>query len=259
LKLPTTRIAEHIYVYAAVEGTTSALPSIAMPDGEAPRLIAASPQLSIVVSTVPAATYNASSLEPRLSDLDWVSVAGAAHHAVVDALADGGLAVLPFRLFTIFSSEKQALSTIRERLPAMLRGFDRVRGRHEWVLHIGRPDPARRARANASAATSGTGFLAAKAVQRREEAARAERVQQHAAAAYQVLQRLAVEATMREVDPRGRLILDAAFLLEPAQVDELKQALTEAAGHLLRDGCPVSLTGPWPPYSFASVDTNADA
>jgi hypothetical protein len=243
-------------VYAAIEGPRRGLPSAAMPDGAPPRVVSVSPQVWLAVSTVPSATYNPAALEPRLSDLDWVSEAGAAHHAVVDALADGGGAVLPFRLFTIFSSEAQAIATVRDRLPAMLRAFDRVRGREEWVLRIGKPDPARRQRTSAApAATSGTTFLAAKAAERREDAARASRVAQDATAAYQALELLAVEGAARVVDPRGNLVLDAAFLIRPEQIDALKHALSQSAAQLLRDGCPVSLTGPWPPYSFASVDT----
>jgi hypothetical protein len=258
--LPTTIRGEHVYVYAAIEGTPGALPAETMPGAEAPRLVEISQGVSLVVSTVPSSLYNAASLDSRLADLDWVSAAGAAHHVVIDALADAGLAVLPFRLFAIFSSEEQAILTVRRRLPALERAFDRVRGRQEWVLRVAKPDSPRMEQTETrAAAQSGTSFLAAKAVARQQEAARAERVKQGAAASYEALRSLADDATVRPVEPGGNLILDAALLLQPSRVHALKEALTTAAAGLLRDVCHVSLTGPWPPYSFASVDTKVDA
>lgn len=266
-RLPTTKNPEHVYVYAAAEGRPTALPSGTMPGGAAPRVLPIGGDVSLILSDVPARLYNAALVESRLSDLDWVAEAGAAHHGVVDALADAGAVVLPFRLFTIFSSEQKAAAEFEGLLPAIRRAFDRVRGRQEWILRIGKPDPARIDPADAGrlegsgvsrSATTGTGFLAAKAAQRRQDVERAERVKTDAAAAFQSLQTLAEAAKTRAVDPRGNVMLDAAFLVRPAQVEPMKQALTRAAARLLTDGCPVGLTGPWPPYSFASLDADAD-
>ena len=61
--------------------------------------------------------------------------------------------------------------------------------------------------------------------------------------------------SLAEGDDRG----DAALLVPPARVETVRDALTRSAERLLRDGCPVSLTGPWPPYSFASMDASVDA
>jgi hypothetical protein len=254
------RVREHVYVYCAVESRPDALPVEGMPDGGAPRAVALEPNVSLIVSDVPSGIYNAASVEPRLADLDWVAMAGAAHHAVVDALAHAGHVVLPFRLFTIFSSQDTALDTFTAALPAMRRAFERVRGRQEWVLRIGKPDPARAGAPPADgAAASGTGFLRAKAEARREALARAERVRHDAQASFDAVAELADAATARPVDPSGSLLCDGAFLVRPSRVDALRDALTRSAELLLKEGCPVSLTGPWPPYSFASMDVPVDA
>lgn len=261
-KLSTKKSAEHVYVYvyAAVEGTPAALPGPGMPGGGPPRAIPIAEHTSLIVSSVPSDTYNALSIEARLSDLDWVASAGAAHHAVVDALVSHTAVVLPFRLLTIFSTEEKAVTTAREKLPAIRRAFARVRGSEEWVLHIGRPDPSRLPPADAAPrARSGTDFLATKALKRREDLSRAERIKSDAVASYEALQRVAEAAKTKPVDPSGTLLLDAAFLVRPSQLESLKHALTKAAERLLRDGCRVSLTGPWPPYSFASVDVESEA
>jgi hypothetical protein len=232
-----------------------------MPAGGAPRTVPLQNAVALVVSNVSSAVYNATSLEPKLSDLEWVATAAAAHHAVVDALAEAGQVVLPFRLFTIFSSEVAAVDTLTRAWTGMEKAFDRVRGRQEWVLRIGKPDPGRAAAAPVidAAAASGTGFLRAKADARRETLARAERVRHDAKASFEALARLAEAATSRPVDPAGSLLCDGALLVLPSRVEAVRDALTRSAERLLRDGCPVSLTGPWPPYSFASMDAPVDA
>jgi hypothetical protein len=264
----------HLYVYAAVAGspkprTVKALP--AMPDGAPPRILALDDRVSLIVSDVPSTTYNSEQLTTQLADLDWVSRCGAAHHAVAEKLAESH-AVLPFRLFTLFSSEAKALAALRKTKARIAKALDRVKGRQEWVLRIGRPDPARidtgdarktgvahirkgKAEVAAGASTtSGTSFLLAKADARREAAERDARVSIDAAAVFDKLRTMADDATARPVEPANALLLDAAFLVPAVDIEAFRHALTAAAAGLLRDGCAVTLTGPWPPYSFASLE-----
>ena len=257
-KLPKTRTANLCYVYCAVEGQPTTLPAAGMPDGAPPRLVILDDTVAIVVSDVPAVAYASEALEPRLADLDWVSAAGAAHHLVVDALTAAGHVVVPFRLFTLYSSETKALETLRDSRAALTRVFDRVRGKEEWVLRVAGPDPARIETVTPAppSPASGTNFLQAKANAKREAAARATRVREDTAAAYEALEQLADAARTRPVDGSGNLLLDAAFLVPPSRVDAMRDALTRRAERLLRDGCAVSLTGPWPPYSFAAMDAS---
>ena len=247
------------YVYCAAEGPPATLPSTGLPGASPPRVVALD-SLALIVSDVASETYAAGVLESRLSDLDWVAAAGAAHHEVIDAVADAGAVVLPFRLFTLFSTAEKAASTLRAKRAAMDRTFDRIRGKQEWVLRIGAPDPARATTTAPAPAgrDSGTSFLQAKSAARREAAARATRVKEDAAAAYEALEHLADEAKRRPIESGGTLMLDAAFLVPPARVEAMHETLSRRAERLLSDGCPVSLTGPWPPYSFASMDATDD-
>ena len=253
-KLPKTRTPDFCYVYCAAEGDLPQLPAAGIIEGSTPRIVRLDGAVALIVSDVPATTYAPDALEPRLADLDWVASAGERHHQVIDRLAEGGATVLPFRLFTLFSGEDVAVATLAQRREAMTRTFNRVRGKQEWVLRIGKPDAAKAA-VEATAITtreSGTSFLQAKADAKRQSAARATRVKEDAAAAYEALEQLADAAKTRAVE--GNLILDAAFLVPPSRLDAMREILTRRAERLLRDGCPVSLTGPWPPYSFASMD-----
>lgn len=255
----TNKRHEHVYVYAIVGGwpkprILSALPTL--PDGAPPRAVQLNPQMSLVIADVPSAIYSAAFLEARLKDLDWVSRCGAAHHAVSDTLVEFH-AVLPFRFFTLFSSEAKAVATLRKSKARLAHALARVKGRHEWVLRIGKPDPSRVSspgQSDRTHAASGTTFLRAKADASRAQIERAVRIAAEAVKTFEALRTLSDAATTRPIEPGTNLLLDAAFLVPKRRTSALEPTLTEAASDLLRDGCPVSLTGPWPPYSFASLE-----
>lgn len=217
--------------------------------------------MSLVVADVPADSFAAKAIEARLSDLDWVSRCGAAHHAVPDALNESH-AVIPLRLFTMFSTEAKALSTFRKSKARIARALARVKGRQEWVLRIGRPDPgkvvarpqARPVPSQGGDGKTGTSFLQAKAGVKRDRSERARRVATEAARVFERLDALADASTARPIPPGTNLLLDAAFLIPKRRTAALQRTLSEQAQVLLDDGCQISLTGPWPPYSFASID-----
>ena len=254
-----TIVRSHLYVYAVIGGrptrVLSGLPTL--PDGSPPRLVALDDTLSLVVADVPAAIYSPAALDRRLADPKWVSRCGAAHHAVSEALAKRD-AVIPLRFLTLFSTEAKAVSTLKRSKATLVKTLARVKGREEWVLRIGTPDPRRAtaagqpSRAGADA-SSGTAFLRAKADARRLARERAERVAADAMKVFETLRKVADQATTRPVEPGLNVLLDAALLVKKRNVPALRRSLARAAAGLLEEGCPVSLTGPWPAYSFAAL------
>jgi hypothetical protein len=281
---------DHVYVFCAVRGlkvprAVAKLPT--MPGGAAARAIPLTEDISLVVADVPAATYRSDTLDARMSDLDWVARCGTAHHAVADAIASTHT-VVPFRLFTIFSSEARARSTLRRAAARIDEALNRVKGKAEWALRIGKPDAAPletdnrreksksrrpgvgsgpRAKAGAGPHASqprvgpgvgpgsGTSFLAQKAAAKQAAADLAARVRGDAAHVFDTLADIADEASERSNDAAAGLLVDAAFLVPARRTAAFKKALQAAAQGLLRDGCRVTLTGPWPPYSFVSLET----
>jgi hypothetical protein len=279
---------DHLYVFCAVRGplaprVVAKLPT--MPGAAAARAIPLTDDISLVVADVPAATYRSETLDARMSDLDWVARCGTAHHAVADAIAPKHT-VVPFRLFTIFSTEARARATLRRAAARIDEALNRVKGKAEWALRIAKPDAARvetdtrtgkseRGPASvgsgrkAASGTSpherqgrmgpgtGTSFLAQKAAAKLAAADLATRVRGDAAQVFDTLADIADEASERSIDAAAGLLLDAAFLVSARRTAGFKKALEGAAQGLLRDGCRVSLTGPWPPYSFVSLETRS--
>lgn len=249
----------YVYVYCAVKGTVDAhaLAGLArLPEGRAPRVLPLSDGIALIAADVPAAVYGADEVERRLSDLDWVGRCGSAHHAVADALA-GSHTVVPLRPFTLFSSETSARSKFLELREALTDAFDRVGGKAEWVLRIGKPDRALkqdRPSARAAKPASGAAFLAQKAAARRAALDSADRVRSAADAVYDGLAGLASAAKRRRPEPATGLLVDGAFLVGQRHAARFKRTLQERAAPLLEAGCRVSLTGPWPPYSFVVLE-----
>ncbi len=229
-----------------------------MPDGDAPRAVSLTKDITLVASDVPAATYRTETIESRLQDLDWVARCGAAHHGVADALAPK-YTVVPFRLFTLFSSEKKAVATLSRAAKRIDDALETVKGKTEWVLRITKPDPALAASGEAAPAgapaTSGTSFLAQKAAVKQAAADLAARIRRNVGEVFTKLDEIADRSNERSVEPATGLLLDAAFLVRSGRITTFKRALENGARELLRSGCRVSLTGPWPPYSSVALES----
>jgi hypothetical protein len=228
-----------------------------MPGGRPPRVLPVTRGVSLVVADVPQASYAPTVLEPRLADADWVSAAAAAHHASIERLARTR-SLVPFRIFTIFSSDARARQTTMRKAPRLRRALARLAGREEWVLRVGPPDaprvaPATRGGAPGSSPASGTHFLRQKAAAVHQQRVRADRVATDVAGVVRALESLADATSVRPAPPGTSLLVDAAFLVARRRRAAFRRALRVQAAPLLAEGCAISLTGPWPPYSFASI------
>src|SRR5215471_11749186 len=76
------------------------------------RIIDVDRGLYLAVAHAPLDQYGADAINRGLANLDWVSRAAIAHEAVVESFA-GASAVLPMKLFTIFTSDDRALAHVR--------------------------------------------------------------------------------------------------------------------------------------------------
>ena len=68
------------------------------------RLLDVEPGLFMAVADAPLDRYGEAAIARGLGDLDWVSRAAVAHEAVIESFV-GETAVLPMKLFTIFTSD----------------------------------------------------------------------------------------------------------------------------------------------------------
>ena len=83
---------------------------VGLPGAGSVRLLDVDEGLFIAVADLPLDKYNAAAISSGLANLDWVSRIAVAHEAVVESFV-ASKAVLPMKLFTIFTSDAQYSST----------------------------------------------------------------------------------------------------------------------------------------------------
>src|SRR6185503_10743751 len=114
--------------------------------------------------------YGEAAINKGLTDLDWVSRAAVAHEAVVESFV-GETAVLPMKLFTIFTSDERAIEHVRAERRRIAAVVKRVANHQEWGVRvvIDRERVAAASKPNKKAATaprSGAAYLSQKKAQR---------------------------------------------------------------------------------------------
>lgn len=213
----------------------------------------------LIVADAPLDRYGEDAINRQLSDLDWVSRGAVAHEGVIESFIEAA-AVLPMKLFTIFSSDDRALAHIRQERGRIDALIQRVTNQREWGVRVVL-DPARAlskirssAKAAPSGAAAGAAFLTRKKAQRDTSIELAERARETAGTLYDRLAavaRLAKRRAATELPIQGGpLLLDAAFLVPRSRSTTFRSMVAREAGALARQGYDVTLTGPWPPYTF---------
>jgi hypothetical protein len=249
------------YVYCVV--AASRRPRLTRVPGGLPgagrvRLLDVDAGLFVVAADVPLARYGEAAISRGLADLDWVSRAAVAHERVVESFI-AATAVLPMKLFTIFTSDARALEHVRAERPRIAAFVKRVANQQEWGVRVvldrtrakaaAKPKTAARA-----AAASGAAYLTRKKVQRDAATELAEHARDTVAALYDRLSaraRLAKRRLASELPAEGGpLLLDAAFLVPRIRAASFKALAAREARALARHGYGLTISGPWPPYTF---------
>jgi hypothetical protein len=222
------------------------------------RLLDAGDRLWLVAADAPLGRYGAAPIERGLRDLKWVSACAMGHESVVEHFARRAT-VIPMKLFTLFASDERALAHVQRTRRRLDRLIARVGGRQEWGVRL-TLDEGRALRALAGAsgparAATGTGFLLKK---QREHDAR-HRLQRGARAeAERLFARLVhlADDARHQTPAQGvaglRVLLDAAFLVRAARATAFRAAVVQLGRRLGESGYRLTLSGPWPPYTFVA-------
>jgi hypothetical protein len=213
-------------------------------------------RLAAVVSAVDPVGFGEEALKRSLEDLQWLEATARAHHAVVAAAAGAG-PVAPVRLATVYLDEERVRGLLTERADAFTGALDRVRGRVEWgVKGFAAPSDAPVAPEPAAGAGPGASYLARRLAERNRAAAGHEEALAAAEEAHRAL--AAVALASRRYPPqdprltgrREQMVLNAAYLVDAEGAAPLLQAVEERSAGAVR----LELTGPWAPYSFATLE-----
>lgn len=215
-------------------------------------------RLACLVSTVELAEFGEDALRTNLEDLGWLERTARQHDSVVQRSA-AATTTLPLRLATICRDDTSAcerLSRLGSRATTVLAELD---GREEWGVKLYAvedpdPDPPD----SPAGASTGAAYLRSR---RRQLAHRDDAAASAVRDADTLFRRLAQHGVdARRHRPQDQrltgaaqpMVLNAAFLLGREQVAGFRAAVAELAA--ARPADSLVLTGPWPPYSFATVD-----
>jgi Gas vesicle synthesis protein GvpL/GvpF len=240
----------------------------------APVRTATAAGLTVLVSDVDLAEFGEVALRRNLEDLDWLEGVARAHHEVI-AVASQMFPVLPTRLATVYSSDESMAAVLDGRREELLAAMRRVGGRVEWgvkayaVPESEQPEAKRPAAApaegGAPADAGGRGAGLAYLKRRKEQlSARAEWQRSAAAGAHAVHGHLSSHAADARLHPpqspqlsgdKRPMMLNAAYLVD--QNDGAGFASEVAAAADAHPELDLTLTGPWPPYSFTAEDEGA--
>jgi hypothetical protein len=214
-----------------------------------PRGVSMGEGLALLVSDAPLPAYAAETIDARLQDLDWVSECALAHERVLEAALQAG-PVVPLKLFTLFLDDRRAARHLAGDAQRLLGVLQRLEGREEWGVRVRLT--AAPAAPTAERPRSGTDFLRGRLARKSEKKERRAVAQELAGRTHAALGARAVQAVTREPAPGSTNppLLDAAYLVDRAQVAAFQAAAGELAAELSGSGCTLELTGPWPGYSF---------
>jgi len=246
-------MADLIYAHCALRAATR--PAVTdrwprMPGGSVPRSLAIGSGVWLLVSTVPELEYEERGLATRVSDAEWLAQCGVAHHDVI-ARAARTHAVAPFRLLTLFRSEARAIEEATRLKTRIGRALARVSDRREWVVRVAAvssPVKSRRTRP-----TTGTSYLMARASESRAVAAATPGARRVARELVSELKGYADQVVARPSEA-AHVLYDGALLVSREREVDVGRVVRQWQPRLAPVGCRVSLTGPWPPYSFVSLD-----
>jgi len=192
--------------------------------------------------------------EDDLSENGRLATLARGHDAVVRAAAAGG-PVLPLRFGTVVPDERAARRLLADNAGAARGQLLRIGDAREWgVKLVRRLDEPVVAGPRPVEEVSGTEYLA-----RRRQALRdRDATERSAATAAELLEdhlRPHVRESLRRGgSPGSSLLLDVAFLVPPERETAFLAAAAELREKLQPDGLEVEVSGPWPCYSFATLE-----
>ncbi len=250
--------ATYLYCIVSSRRPLSTTRTPAGPPGTGPvRALEVRPHRYAIVSDAPVGDFGERPLARRLSNLDWVSRAAVAHEAVIASFLPRAEAVVPMKLFTLFTSDARTLAQLRSESARIGAAIRRLAGHDEWGVRLVYDDTRAPAPLASPRTLTGRAYLLAK--RRQQHAARAHTtgMRRIARDVLTTLRPFARETRRRDVtDPAGsrsRLLLDAALLVPRAKADRLRRAVEREARTLAPGGYILRLSGPWPGYSFAGT------
>ncbi|MEO8379648.1 MAG: GvpL/GvpF family gas vesicle protein [Acidobacteriota bacterium] len=252
-----------LYVYSVTREPV--IPEVEGVDGTQRFGTATIEGISAVYSAVPAEEFSQEVIDRRAGDLEWLGAIGYRHQAVVSDLMKR-TAIVPLRAFTLFSSEEALRAYLQDQRPMLANGLTRLDGKQEWTLRVefepGRWSEALAARVESlrdlhqqiATAAPGKAFLLRKKLDDERKRASHEAEQKVVSEIEKlVMERLRCEAVSETRERRDGAFPQINVLINRDEEAQLQELHDELAVRYEPEGVTLAISGPWPPYTFAST------
>ena len=245
--------------------------------------------LGAIVSAVSSAEFHPDMLKTHLADPEWLQVHVLAHQRVLTALL-ADYTVLPLQFCTLYNTEERVLDMITANYDRMEAALDRLAGATEWGVKIfcdraaltswaiNSSDELQPIRETIHTTSEGASYMLRKkiALAARQLAESLEQsCTQESHRRLSSIARVAVSYPLRSEsreqsvgsrsqssatpDPRlptpdHLMVLNAAYLVDDRKQQRFEIELARLHEEYAAIGFKYELTGPWPPYSFATIE-----
>ena len=243
-----------LYAFAVIPPRPVDLTGLAGIDGRSPLRIIQHADLGLVVSEMPLDLMDDVS-EDDLSETGPLATLARRHDDVVRSVFEHG-PVLPLRFGTVVADDDGARRLLDEQGSRARRRLEHLDTHREWGVRLNREvaeQPTDEDDASRRQEMTGTSYLASRraALQKAQD-----EEQQKAALTEQVEQALrdyAVDAVRRGGGPGSGVLTDVAYLVPVDAEDRFLDAASRLSHEVSHEHLTLEVTGPWPPYSFASL------
>ena len=255
------------YLYCLTPGGCGIQSSGVGVDGQHPVSVRDCGEIGAVLSEVELAEFCGESAEARLQDLAWLGPRVCRHESVIEEFMSRG-PVLPARFATLFTSVEGLQQSVLAHREAITGFFAQLGGQQEWAVKglLDRNSAQRglglsllqaATQEPAPAASPGARYFQEKRIQARSERDLNLRLKEFCRCAAAALgdqsggfrERKVLVPVVAGFD--AEVVLNWAFLLSPAALVDFRARLDRLNGGEAFPGLTLTLTGPWPPYSFA--------
>jgi hypothetical protein len=254
------------YLYCLTPGGCGIPSSGAGVDGQHPVSVRDCGGIGAVLSEVELAEFCGETAEARLQDLAWLGPRVCRHESVIEERMSRA-PVLPARFATLFTSFEGLQQSVLARREAITGFFAQLGDQQEWAVKglLDRGSALRglglslqaAAQEAAPAASPGARYFQEKRIQARCERDLNLRLKEFCRCAAAALgarsggfrERKVLVPVVAGYDTE--VVLNWAFLLSPAALVDCRARLEALNGGAAFPGLTLTLTGPWPPYSFA--------
>jgi hypothetical protein len=227
--------------------------------------------LKAIVSDVPIDEFGEDALKEGLNDLAWLESKVKSHEHVVDSVRAQGSTV-PMRFCTIYRDDAGVRGLLEDHRTELKRALAEVAGRAEYGVKalvdrnvfgevISASDPeVTVVRNEASKAEGGKSFFLTKRLNDTISNRTDERLREICDEAHDGLRDVSLDARVnrphsKELTGEERdMVMNCSYLIEDVDGEQFLDLVRELDRQHSPHGLTFEATGPWPPYSFLTLD-----